>query len=127
MKTTSKKFFEVVWLFRISFEVYILKIIMSTLRKFFLKLFGLFRKFSKVHTLKRVVNKNSLKSFNCFELFLSAYKMIFNNLGFVDLSPELDFFFLWQIAGRILSKNFALSIGGNDLKVALCHIDFLFC
>ena len=50
--------------------------------------------------------------------------MIFDNLGLVDLSPELDLF-LWKIACRTLPKNFALSIDGNELKVALCQIDFL--
>ena len=38
--------------------------------------------------------KNSLKLFGYFELFLSAYRMILNNLGLVDLSLELDLF-LW--------------------------------
>ena len=42
--------------------------------------------------------------------------MIFKNLGLVDLSPKLDFF-LWQTASCTLPKNFALSIGENDLKV----------
>ena len=36
-----------------------------------------------------------------------------------DLSPEFDLF-LWQIAGRELSNNFALYTDGKDLKVAPC-------
>ena len=43
--------------------------------------------------------------------------MIFNNLGLVDFSPELDLF-LWQIVGRTLPNNFGLSTGGNELKVS---------
>ena len=50
--------------------------------------------------------------------------MIFDNPGLVDLSPELDIF-LWKIARRALPKNFALSTDGNDLKLSLCHKDFL--
>ena len=49
--------------------------------------------------------------------------MIFNNLRLSDPSLELELF-LWQIVGRALPKNFVLSIGRNDLKVALCYIDF---
>ena len=49
--------------------------------------------------------------------------MIFNNFGLSDLSPELDIF-LSHIVGHALPKNFALSTGGNSLKVALYHIDF---
>ena len=49
--------------------------------------------------------------------------MIFNNLELSDLSLELDIF-LWQIIGRALPNNFALSTGGNNLKVALYQIDF---
>ena len=49
--------------------------------------------------------------------------MIFNNLRLHDPLLELELF-LWQIVGLVLPNNFALSIGGNDLKVALCHIDF---
>ena len=44
--------------------------------------------------------------------------MIFNNLRMSDPSPKLEFF-SWQIVGRALPKNFALSINGNNLKVAL--------
>ena len=40
-----------------------------------------------------------------------------------DLSPEFDLF-LWQIAGRELSNNFALYTDGKDLKVAPCQINF---
>ena len=50
--------------------------------------------------------------------------MIFDNLGFVGLLHELDIF-LWKIAHCTLPKNFALSTDGNDLKLSLCHIDFL--
>ena len=49
--------------------------------------------------------------------------MIFDNLRASDLSSELDLF-LWQIVGCALPKNFALYTDENDLKVALCHIDF---
>ena len=51
--------------------------------------------------------------------------MIFENHGLSDLSPELKNF-LGQIVVRTLPKTFALSIGGNSLKVALYHIDFCF-
>ena len=42
--------------------------------------------------------------------------MIFDKPGLSDLLPELNLF-LWQIVGHALPKNFALSIGGNGLKV----------
>ena len=45
--------------------------------------------------------------------------MIFNNLGFHDLSLELELF-LWQIGGCVSPKNFALPTNENDLKVAFC-------
>ena len=70
--------------------------------------------------------KNSLKSFSCFELFLSSYGMIFKNLGLVDLSREFDLF-IWQTASHTLLKNFALSIDRKNLKVALHQIYFLLC
>ena len=49
--------------------------------------------------------------------------MIFNNLGLSDLSPEYELF-IWQTIGCALSKNFNLSTGINDLKVAFCQINF---
>ena len=48
--------------------------------------------------------------------------MIFNKLVLSYLSPEIEFF-LWQIVGYALPKNFDLSAKGNDLKVAFCQID----
>ena len=51
--------------------------------------------------------------------------MIFDNHGLSDLLPELKIV-PGQIVVCTLPKTFALSIGGNDLKVALYHIDFCF-
>ena len=48
--------------------------------------------------------------------------MSFNNLGLSYLSPKIELF-LSQIVGCAFSKNFDLFTGGNDLKIAFCHID----
>ena len=77
MNTHLKKFFEVVWLCRTFYRVYILKIIMSTpLEKKFFEADRIVLKFflsadsekSREYTCK----KNSLKPFGCFKPFLGC-------------------------------------------------------
>ena len=93
---------------------------MSTpLEKKILKLFGLFKKFSYVQTLKRIMKlihlqKNYLKTFGCFEHFLWCIlrKIIMN-------TPSKKFF---EVV-RLVSKIF---LGVDSERVMSTHLKTFF-